>query len=527
MAHGRRHAASLLRAETPATKAGTADVKEPQEAGAATKNNATDEEEAAVKNATEAEKRLAAKREAEAKAKSAEVLKEEEAKVKQAESDAELVKKRTMAREEAKNKIEDQLRLACNIGISAVSWCILGLILHCCLEQARAKERKKTTEVLDTKIEEVKKEIAIKLRDKDLQEQLDKAKADRGGEHDEGMAAAIAIRDAEKAEKQRLAAEREAAYQLNTGPRAPVEGAKIRLSVSIGQATGVPEVNTLGGVDPYLIVRLMKKNPNDMKDAGLLQKELQKARTQVQKGSTPKFDEKFVFDMEYRANSYIQLVLYDSGATDTPLGHIPLQLERAMRDCKFVASGRPESTKHWARCKPISAAQPFNVTDTKVGFKLSFNEMHKWDVVVMGIEGVPPLPELDNKVKVQVRIMPWDITTAAFSPSVPEDCIVKFDTKSKPLAYQTMWNSTFEAEEVEASRSNSFHIIVFNVADASNPLAICHATLPLSKYTIAPPKDLQDCELPLYAIRGQPQSEAIAQQMKGAKLYLRVAYMLA
>lgn len=432
--------------------------------------------------------------EAEKRKRSEEALKDESTAVRDLNQDAEKDLKKQKngeLKEEEEAEWDSALFLAvCCLGAA------LFVVFYCrSLDAYEARRRSQFMSDLHTKIDAMRARQKV-LGDKAAIEEMKQAMA-REAEEEQARAMERAREMQRQAEAAQAAqdAARQEELQKYTGPRKPTEGKKVRLTCAIGQATGIPDVNLLGGVDPFVELRICKKNPDNQKNAGLLQPYEVLEQTAAKNGNSPDFKEKISFLWDWNSDAYLQLIMYDSGSmSNVPIGYVSMEMGQAAKDSTYLADGEDPtvSTKHLQRFKPIAVNQSYQVNDMKLAFNVEFKEIHDLKISPELVVAAPDLigDGEGSNVKVEVRIVKDDPFQEEFTASPPSDCIISFMTK-EAKGREPKLRDKFTAPNIEANPRLYFHFLVWHSPVGmlgGSDQCIGHAALPVFAVTVAPPK---------------------------------------
>jgi len=119
------------------------------------------------------------------------------------------------------------------------------------------------------------------------------------------------------------AAPKAAAVPKQAGPSHPVEGQRMHMMFEIKNGTDMPSVNTFGGCDPFVEVRVVKGDPT-ARNGGIedaVEETCKKKTKSIDGELNPTWNETLTLQGVYGADQFVQFILWDSNvAKNTPIG---------------------------------------------------------------------------------------------------------------------------------------------------------------------------------------------------------------
>jgi Ca2+-dependent lipid-binding protein len=206
---------------------------------------------------------------------------------------------------------------------------------------------------------------------------------------------------------------------------------KIQLRAEIKNGVDMPSVNTFGGCDPFVEIRIQKGDPA-AKDGDLSAVPKDTARTKARDGDmTPEWNETLELKKTtYGKEMYVNIILWDSNiAKNTPLGYQALCTTDLLSGLKYDPTAEAQQKKeHVAKFTSLLGEGK----DLKAIANMSFSylEVHKFKVTVKKATNLPRVDSIGSiDAFVEVRLVNCDPRQMEYTKSPGNECLWSATTK--------------------------------------------------------------------------------------------------
>mmetsp|Transcript_56219 Transcript_56219/g.103119 ORF Transcript_56219/g.103119 Transcript_56219/m.103119 type:complete len:606 (-) Transcript_56219:93-1910(-) len=272
--------------------------------------------------------------------------------------------------------------------------------------------------------------------------------------------------------KEEPAAAAPAAASAGPGARAPVEGQKVFLNVLVIDGKDMPSVNTFGGCDPFVEVRIVDGDPT-IKKGALNEVPIATAKTKTVSDSTePKFNETVKLKgaknagVVHDSSTYVEFILWDWNATgNLALGYSTLSMVDTLSGLDFNASAMSQQARDH-NCKFSSLMTGSNSSKAmKAEVKVSFSYLEVQKYTVKAVSGTK-IPGINSFGSVspclEVRIMEGDPKRVPYSSSPGKECHWSDTTAPQPSNQEPKWRQELEGSTI----ADPSHHLLLAVHDA-------------------------------------------------------------
>jgi len=274
--------------------------------------------------------------------------------------------------------------------------------------------------------------------------------------------------------------------EIPTG-RTPILNQEVVVVCEVLSATGVPSVNTLGGADPYVEVRIVTgEDPAGIHGGDTTRKPVASAKTKVLKNCmTPEWKETFVLQgASCKQEFYVQLIMFDqnSGRKNTALGHASLSLAAAILGCSYNGKDERSKAVHELPLAPCDVLAAIDVSQTRLKVNFWYYEMHKWKLTIKKGTKLPQMKTMGAIDSfVEARLCKKDPKTKPVQETPSKDVIWHKQTETVVDSLDPEWNQNLTF--VAAGDPKMFlQLILYSGAttfSAAQPLGC--AILPMDK----------------------------------------------
>lgn len=228
-------------------------------------------------------------------------------------------------------------------------------------------------------------------------------------------------------------AEEEKAVAEKSRDREPALNQRVQVVVEVGEGTDMPSVNTFGGCDPFVEVRLVHGDPSKRSKGNVDGMPKSSAQTEVKTGDMfPNWGEKVCVEGVFKEDAYIQLILWDYNVfKNQPLGHAAMKIGKMIEGCVYNAeNAKPHQCPHSMSMKPISDEVQLK---SKVTCKCHYYEIHRWKIFVDKGRRLPKVDLLGTcDGFIEARLVKRDPRKMAFSGTPGEECV--WSGRTNPVA---------------------------------------------------------------------------------------------
>jgi len=251
-------------------------------------------------------------------------------------------------------------------------------------------------------------------------------------------------------------------------PRAPELNTKMALIVDVKNGIDMPNVNTFGGCDPFVEIRIVKGDPSKKGgDVEAIPKDT--VRTKAKDGdTTPDWNETLrLAKATYAEDTFVNIILWDSNITkNTPIGYQHLPITELLSDMTYDASVVDLPKKDF-----VAASFQSLLADKSMGLKASVNmafsylEVHKFTFNIKSGSRLPKVDTLGSiDAFIEVRLVKGDPKTFHFERSPGAETLWSAKTNTVNDSMDPEWNQELSVT-APAEPGNFF---VFALIDAGH-----------------------------------------------------------
>jgi len=251
--------------------------------------------------------------------------------------------------------------------------------------------------------------------------------------------------------------------------RMPELGQKITLSCEVLQGMDMPNVNRLGGCDPFVECRIVRGDPSVRHRGDVDRAPVRASRTEVKRNEmNPRWDEKLsLAGLPYDRDLYVQLVLWDYNLLrNTPIAHAAISLEQALKGSACYSSGKQRGRLHTLGFHPLAGSEQDRLA-TKVSVRFGFWETHRHRLAMISGSWLPKVKMLGTiSSYVEARVVRADPRKAIFQSQPSHECLWSGRTVVVNDKVDPVWDQEFTFT-IDAEPSLWLHLILW---DTNTPL---------------------------------------------------------
>lgn len=318
--------------------------------------------------------------------------------------------------------------------------------------------------------------------------------------------------------------------------RAPSQGQKVLLVVSVIKGEQMPEVNTLGGCDPFVEVRIHSGTEDPIKNSNIARplRPTWSVQTQPKPNErAPLWNETLeLVDCTVSAETYVHMILQSWDlARAIQVAHTSMNINKALDKLTFVADANvSQENKFRLKFKSLLGAQYKMNCNPLVDIKISYLEVTKFKINVIKACKLPQVKQLMGTIDsyVECRIVrgnPLKMTFGRF-PNKDKDqpglCLWQGTTPVMANNNEPQYDKNFSDAEVPAYGDIYLQLILW---DSNYPLLdtpIAHQAMNLRDVMGKPPDTLAESELKFQKLEGWDKVASF----KHAKLSVSIAYSI-
>lgn len=318
-------------------------------------------------------------------------------------------------------------------------------------------------------------------------------------------------------------------------PRPLADKQKVCLEIEVVKGDKMPDVNTFGGCDPFVELRIapggdpLKRSGNDVPPP--LKKEYS-VKTQVKTNDkSPQWAEKLQLeDCANMKDTYFHVILWDYNLTgNTAIGHTSMTIAKACDKLAFkIKDEKPEQNKFRLKMRPLLPPDNSQKIEPTVDIKLNYIEVVKLRIHVASASRLPKVKTLLGTINsyIELRIVRQSPRKKEFSrypikAHGPGCCIWDGRTNIIQDSMDPNYKQDFDDIEILAYRDLYLQMILW---DSNAPLLdspICHTEIALADIiSMKPGADLVEHQLKFSRLDGADSG----QDFKKAKLKVLLTF---
>lgn len=249
----------------------------------------------------------------------------------------------------------------------------------------------------------------------------------------------------------------------------PALGQKITLSCEVLHGTDMPNVNRLGGCDPFIECRIVRGDPSVRHRGDVDRAPIHATRTEVKRNDmNPRWDEKLSLSgISYDKDLYVQLVLWDYNLLrNTPIAHAAMSLEQALKGSACYSNGKQRGRLHMLGFHALAGSEHERLA-TKVSVRFGFWETYKHRLAMISGSWLPKVKMLGTiSSYVEARVVRTDPRKAAFQSQPNDECLWSGRTAVVNDKVDPVWDQEFTFT-IDAEPLLWLHLILW---DTNSPL---------------------------------------------------------
>lgn len=276
------------------------------------------------------------------------------------------------------------------------------------------------------------------------------------------------------------------------GPRDMQPNQKIVLFVDGLKGSGMPSVNTFGGCDPLLEVRVVKGDPASLERFGVDEKAAPGtfAQTECKQGElNPKWTGRLeVGHCVNKLDTYVQIIVFDwNVTTNTALVERALPLGTALAGLKYHHSNEMEKVAHELTLSDMINPGATELKGAKIQCNMFYAELLRYKLTIVKASRVPKMKTFGTAdAYIEARVVRGDPKKMEFSYAPGDNVIWSGKSKVVANSMDPRWDETLEFE-VAGDPDYRLVLILWDSNSPMSDTAICQTVLELKEIAALEP----------------------------------------